>query len=453
MVVAASSVETRAEDWPQWRGPAGTGVSTEQSLPERWSDTEGVAWKARLRGVGVSSPVVSGDRVFVTSQIGAGVRREGNHPTLVQDGSASARGERGLAPAAGGAADSDGRIRFLVEAFARTDGRSLWTFELPASDARHGVHDKHNLASASPVTDGTRVYAVFGTGQIVAVDMNGARVWQRDLAAEYGAWQINWGHGSSPIVYRDTVILPCFHEPASYLIALDARTGATRWKVDRGSKVVSYSTPLVVSAPTGDELVLNTSEALEAYDPASGKALWRLTEPSRFAIPMPVHHDGVLYASRGYRSGPYAAIKVGGRGDIAASHVLWKVPTGAPYISSLVYHDGLLYMAADVGVVTCIEAKTGERVWQERLEGVFTASPVAADGKIYLVSESGETIVLRPGRKVDVIARNTLDGRLLASPAISRGRLFLRTDDTLIAIGGAAPRAAAPRADATRAGL
>lgn len=446
-VVAASSVETRAEDWPQWRGPAGTGVSTEQALPDRWSDTEGVAWKARLRGVGVSSPVVSGDRVFVTSQIGAGVRREGNHPTLVQDGSASTRGERGLTQAAGagagaGGAADDGRVRFLVEAFARTDGRSLWTFELPASDARHGVHDKHNLASASPVTDGTRVYAAFGTGQMVAVDMNGKQVWQRDLAAEYGAWQINWGHGSSPIVYRDTVILPCFHEPASYLIALDARTGATRWKVDRGSKVVSYSTPLVVGAQTGDELVLNTSEALEAYDPASGKTLWRLTEPSRFAIPMPVHHDGVLYASRGYRSGPYAAIKVGGRGDIAASHVLWKVPTGAPYISSLVYHDGLLYMAADVGVVTCIEAKTGERVWQERLEGVFTASPVAADGKIYLMSESGETIVLRPGRKADVIARNTLNGRLLASPAISRGRLFLRTDDTLIAIGGPAERRA-----------
>jgi outer membrane protein assembly factor BamB len=443
LVVCAASAVIRAEDWPQWRGPAGTGVSTEQSLPERWSDTEGVAWKARLRGVGVSSPVVAGDRVFVTSQIGAGIRREGNHPTLVQDGSASARGERGLASAA-----SDGRIRFLVEAFARTDGRPLWTYDLASSDARQAVHDKHNLASASPVTDGTRVYAVFGTGQMVAVDMNGAKVWQRDLAAEYGAWQINWGHGSSPIVYRDTVILPCFHEPTSYLIALDARTGATRWKVDRGSKVVSYSTPLVVRAPGGDELVLNTSEAIEAYDPATGKELWRLTETSRFAIPMPVHHDGVLYASRGYRSGPYAAIKVGGRGDIAASHVLWKVPTGAPYISSLVYHDGLLYMAADVGVVTCIEAKTGERVWQERLEGVFTASPVAADGKIYLVSESGETIVLRPGRKADVIARNTINGRLLASPAISRGRLFLRTDDALIAISGSGSSsggAAAPR--------
>jgi outer membrane protein assembly factor BamB len=437
-VVAAAGVHARAEDWPQWRGPVGTGVSAEQSLPVRWSDTEGIAWKARLRGVGVSTPVVSGDRVFVTSQAGTGLRREGNHPTLVQDGSARDRGERNLATS------GDGRVRFLVEAFARTDGRPLWTFELPASDTLPAVHDKHNLASASPVTDGTRVYAVFGTGQIVAVDMNGARVWQRDLAADYGAFQINWGHGSSPIVYRDTVILPCYHEPASYLIALDARTGATRWKVDRGKNVLSYSTPLVIPAASGDELVLNTSEALEAYDPATGKTLWRLNEPSRFAIPMPVHHDGVVYASRGYRSGPYAAIKVGGRGDIAGSHVLWKVPTGAPYISSLVYHDGLLYMAADVGVVTCIDAKSGERVWQERLEGVFTASPVAADGKIYLVSESGETIILRPGRKADVIARNRIDGRLLASPAISRGHVFLRTDDSLIAVSGATVAKSAP---------
>lgn len=141
MLAAAANVEMLAQDWPQWRGPAGTGVSTEQSLPERWSDTEGVAWKARLRGVGVSSPVVSGDRVFVTSQVGAGVRREGSHPTLVQDGNAGARGERGLAASA--AADGDGRIRFLVEAFARTDGRPLWTFELPSSEARPAVHDKH----------------------------------------------------------------------------------------------------------------------------------------------------------------------------------------------------------------------------------------------------------------------------------------------------------------------
>jgi outer membrane protein assembly factor BamB len=442
LIIATATAVVHADNWPQWRGPSGTGVTAETGLPERWTDGEGIAWKARLRGVGVSTPVVWADRVFITSQVGTGARREGSHPTLVQDGTAREKGERPLgAPGRGvrdDGLDRGGLPTFLVEAFAYTDGRSLWTFELAAEGDLPGVHDKHNLASASPVTDGERVYAVFGTGQVVAVDVSGKQVWHRHLGKEYSPFQINWGHGSSPIVYRDLVILPCFHELASYLIALDARTGATRWKIDRGSKVLSYSTPLVVKTADGDELVLNTSEAVEAYDPATGKALWRVDEVSRFAIPMPVHHGGVVYASRGYRSGPYAAIRTGGRGEITKSHVVWKVPTGAPYIASLVYYDGLLYMAGDVGVVTCIDAQTGGRVWQERLDGVFTASPAAGDGKIYLLSESGETIILRAGRKPEVVARNRIDGRLLASPAISRGRLFLRTDDHLFSVTGKA---------------
>ncbi|MQA29950.1 MAG: PQQ-binding-like beta-propeller repeat protein [Luteitalea sp.] len=148
-----------------------------------------------------------------------------------------------------------------------------------------------------------------------------------------------------------------------------------------------------------------------------------------------MHHDGVIYLSRGYRSGPYAALRPGGRGDIAATHVVWHVKTGAPYISSMVHYDGLLYMAGDVGVITVVDAKTGQQVWRERLGGLYTASPVAGDGKVYLMSESGETIVLRAGRTPQVIARNSIDGRILASPAISSGRLFIRTDDHLVAVG------------------
>jgi outer membrane protein assembly factor BamB len=408
-------------------------VSAERALPLHWSEKEGIAWRAPLGGAGVSTPIVWRDRVFVTSQSGAGVRRDGNHPTLVQSGSAREAGERALSRSG----DAE-RIRFFIEAFGRGDGRHLWSFELPAEGTPPAVHEKHNLASASPVTDGERVYAVFGTGQLVAVDTSGRRVWHRNLAVEHGPFQINWGHGSSPIVYKDLLILPCYHEPQSYLLAVDAKTGATRWRADRGGKIVSYSTPIVISTPGGDELVLNTSAAIEAYRPATGEALWRIDEESRFAIPMPVHDGGVVYASRGYRSGPYLAVRPGGRGDVAASHVQWKVPTGAPYISSLVYADGLLFMAGDVGVVTCVDAKTGERVWQERIEGIFTASPIAAGGRIYLVSETGETIVLRAGRKPEVLARNRIDARLLASPALSGGLLFLRTDDQLIAIAGRA---------------
>jgi outer membrane protein assembly factor BamB len=184
------------------------------------------------------------------------------------------------------------------------------------------------------------------------------------------------------------------------------------------------------------ELIVNSSAGVEAYDPDTGTALWTFTESNQFPIPVPTHHDGTLYLSRGYRSGPYAAIRTGGRGDIAGTHVAWHVPTGAPYIASLVYYDGLIYMAGDVGIVTCVDARTGERVWRERLGGLYTASPIAADGKIYLMSETGETLVLRAGRTPDVIARNTVAGRILASPAIAGGRLFIRTDSRLIAIGG-----------------
>jgi len=418
-----------AADWPQWRGPHGTGVSPEKNLPVRWSATDNVAWKAPIAGLGVSTPIVVGARAFVTSQIGSGARRQG--PRLVQGADAAAAGERALSTRAA----DDSRVSFVVEAFDTKSGKRLWEYRMAAEGDLTSVHDKHNLASPSPASDGTRVFAWFGNGQIVALDMNGKPVWQRHLGKEIAPFEINWGHGSSPAVFNDLVILLCDHTPASYLLALDAKTGKERWKVDRGKGRASYSTPFVVQAATGPELIVNSTERIDAYDPRTGAFLWHTADTSRFAVPMPTAHDGMLYASRGYRSGPYMAIRPGGRGDVRATHVVWNVATGAPYIASLVYAEGLLYMANDVGIVTAVDAATGERVWQERLGGVYSASPVAADGKVYLVSETGETIVLRAGRKAEVLARNDIGERTLASPAISQGRLFIRTDDHLFCIG------------------
>jgi hypothetical protein len=296
----------------------------------------------------VSSPIVWGDRVFVTSQAGRGARADGP----------------------GGTGD---RVGFLIEAFSRTDGNRLWTHEVAAEGDLPPVHDKHNLASASPVTDGERVYAVFGTGQVVAVDTSGARAWTRHLAREFAPFDIQWGYGSSPVLYRDSLILVCFHPSASYLLALDRRTGKRLWKTERGQGVLSYSSPLIVPAPGGDELIVNSSEGVEAYSAATGEVLWRLEETNRFPIPSAVQDRGIIYLSRGYRSGPYAAIRPGGRGDISKTHVVWHVPAGAPYVSSIV-----------------------------------------------------------------LLARNQISARTLASPAISGGRLFMRTDDQLIAIGARA---------------
>jgi outer membrane protein assembly factor BamB len=423
-----------AADWPHWRGPSGTGTTTETGLPVKWSATENVAWKAPIGGLGVSTPIVVGDRVFVTSQLGAGVRQPGNHPRLVQGGNAAAAGERALGGSRA-ASLAEERTTFLVEAFHRTDGRRLWQYRLDAQGHMPGVHDKHNLASPSPVSDGRMVYAWFGTGQIVALDMNGSPVWQRHLGTEISPFTVIWGHSSSPTLFDDSLILLCDHEPASYLLALDKRTGKQIWKADRGKGRMSYSTPLVVDAPSGPELIVNSSERVDAYDPRTGALLWYTGGTNRFPIPMPVFHDGIIYMSRGYRSSPYMAIRPGGRGDVSKSHVVWESATGAPYISSLVYHDGLIYMATDVGAVTVVDAANGQRVSQQRVEGVFSASPVAADGKVYFVSENGETIVMQAGKTPTVLARNDLGERAIASPAVSNGQIFIRTDDHVFAIG------------------
>jgi outer membrane protein assembly factor BamB len=419
----------RAEQWPHWRGPSASGVSGETRLPVKWSDTENVAWKASLTGLGISSPIVWGNLVFVTSQVGSGEVRPG--PRLVQGANPQDAGERALATGPAG----DGKVVFLVSAFDRASGRKAWEFELPSEGPLTSVHEKHNLASPSPVTDGERVYAWFSSGQIVAVDFAGKLVWKKHLGAEYGPFQINWGHGSSPVVHKDRVILLCYHERTSYLLALDSRTGAVSWKVDAPAGVTSYSTPLVIETGGKTEIVVNSSVGVSGHDFSTGERLWQFEEANRFPIPTPVFHDGVIFLSRGYRSSPFMAIRPDGTGNVGASSVVWRVPSGAPYISSIIYYDSLIYMTGDVGVLTVADAKTGERVHQERIGGVYTASPVAGDGKVYLVSEDGETIVLTAGRTPTILARNSLKARQLASPAISGGRLFIRSDSALYAIG------------------
>jgi len=268
------------------------------------------------------------------------------------------------------------------------------------------------------------------------VDMKGKAVWTRHLGRDYGTFDVDWGAASSPALFQDKLILLCYQNTISYLLAVDKRTGKTLWRTEGEKGMKSHSTPLLVDAPQGPELVINSTERVEAFDPASGKSLWKFLEPNRFAIPMPVTSGGVIYTSRGYRSGPYVAIRAGGRGDVTKTQLLWRAGTGAPYISSLVYYDGLVYMSSEVGIVTATDAKTGELVWKERLGGYYSASPVAGDGKIYLLSETGEMLVLRAGRKADVLARNKLDEQTIASPAISGKQIILRTDQHLIAIGG-----------------
>jgi hypothetical protein len=237
------------------------------------------------------------------------------------------------------------------------------------------------------------------------------------------------------VLHGDLLILLCDHPGASYLLALDKATGKERWKADRGKGRSSYSTPVVLQTQTGAEIVVNSSERVDGYDAATGQLLWYVGESNRFPIPAAVVHDGIIYMSRGYRSGPFFALRTGGRGDLSSSHVLWHVPTGAPYVSSLLYFDGRIYMANDVGVLTAADASNGERIWQERVEGVFSASPVAGAGHVFFPSEGGTTFVVKAGAKPEIVAKNDLGERIIASPSIAGGRIFLRTDGHVVSVG------------------
>jgi outer membrane protein assembly factor BamB len=419
-----------AENWPQWRGPLGNGVSPEKGVPLQWDENENVAWKAPLGGVAVSSPVVWEDTAFVTSQTGKGNQRGGSHPTL-------ARGEQEADEKPLRVADNaseDARVTFVVEAFAVTDGKRLWQYTLPAEGDFPDVHSKHNMASPSPVTDGEFVYAWFATGQIVALGMDGQLVWKRHLGQEISPFVINWGHGSSPTLYEGLLILQCYHLPASHLLALDKKTGQEVWRIDRGQGIHSHCTPFVAKTGSREELIVNSNQRIDAYNPLTGELLWHAGEAVRYAIPAPAFENGVLYMSRGYRSGPYLAVRTGGSGDVSETHVVWRVGRGAPYISSLLCYQGLVYMVNGLGIATCVDGATGKRVWQERIGGIYSASPVAAEGRIYLLNESGETVVLRAGPELNILERNPLGERVVASPAISDGGFFVRTDSHLICV-------------------
>ncbi len=429
VLVLVAGISLAADDWPHWRGPSATGVAAPSALPATWSTIENVAWQAPLAGAGVASPIVSGNRVFVSSQIGDGRRRDGRHPTLTQGADPATAGEATLRRR------SRAEVSFIVEAFDRSSGKRLWIYETPAEGELPPVHDKHNLSSASPVTDGERVYAWYGTGQLVALDVNGKPAWSKNLAKEYGAFDIQWGHASSPVLYQDSLILLCYHPGAAYLLSLDKRTGAVKWKTDKPQGIESYSTPIVVQGPAGPETIVNSSVGVESFDPNTGKSLWTYPEVNRFPIPVSMVDNGMLFLSRGYRSSPYMAIRLGGRGDITSTHVAWRVPTGGPYVSSLVHYQGVIYMSTDNGIVSAVDAMNGERLWQQRVGGTFSASPIAGDGKVYFVSEGGETIVIRAGRTFELIARNRLDGHFVASPAAGAGRIFLRSDDRVFALG------------------
>lgn len=401
-----------AADWPNWRGPGNLGVADGAEYPTAWDVEKDTIWTTEIPGTSTSTPIVWKNRIFLTSQIG--------RAPLAR-------------PEDGEDAQADESLTFVVLALDRASGRELWRREVPSAGTLPATHIKHNLASPSPVTDGEHLITWFATGQVVAYDLDGKELWQRNLAEDFAPFDIRWAHGSSPVVFDGKVFLLCDHNEA-YLLALDAATGETAWRVERESPGRSYTTPLLIEREGRTELIVNASQNLQAYDPATGKELWRVGQPIRVPVSTPVFADGVLYTSRGYRSGPYMAVDLeGAEGDISDTHTLWRVATGAPYVSSLLHYRGIVYMATETSVASAIDAKSGETLWRQRLGGNFSASPVAGDGKVYLANEEGEFFVIAAGREYELLSKTSLDEGLQATPVLVDGTIYLRSAKKLYA--------------------
>ena len=382
--------------WPRWRGPSGQGLVTDTGYPDRWSDTENILWRTPVPGRGNSSPIVWDDQIFLTTS-------------------------------------QEGGRRLAVMSFSRDDGRLLWETEAPGTDVER-VHQKNTQASATPTTDGERVFVSFGSRGLLALDLDGAILWHREVG------RISNYHGSagSPLLHDGKVIIYQDQRGGSFVAAFDAVGGEPVWSVAREASV-GWGSPVAIHVGDHDEIIVNSQRTVNAYDPATGDELWRCGGMTFEVIPTPAVGAGLIFCASG-RAGPTLAIRPGGRGDVTDTHIAWRTSRGSPFVPSPLVHGDYLYTINDMSsIVTCFEAASGEVMWQERLgrpsrEG-FSASPVVVDGKIFFTNDNGETFVLKAGPEFELLHTNDIGARTLASPALVDGRWYVRTARELIAIG------------------
>ena len=394
---ASAKAEALAKaDWPEFRGPGGQGHSVERGLPLEWSEARNVAWKTPVAGLGWSSPVVAGGRVWITT----------------------ATEQRGIS------------LRAL--AFDVASGReviNVEVFKIPSS--RREINPKNSWASPTPIVDGDRVYVHFGADGTAALSNTGAILWKArfDYQSQHGA-------GGSPIVYGDLLILNCDGSDVAFVIALDKNTGKVKWKTNRGFPAdQAYTTPLVIRAADRDQLISVGAFRTRAYDPLTGKEIWRVRYDEGFSnVPRPVFAHGLVYIATGFQQPSLLAVRPDGTGDVTKTHIAWELKRGAPLTPSPLVVGDEIYIVNDGGIASCLDARTGALIWQQRLGGTYSASPVFADGRIYFLAEQGVTTAIAPAKEFRRLATNTLDGGLLASMAVSGGSLFLRTDSHLYRI-------------------
>jgi outer membrane protein assembly factor BamB len=424
-----------ASDWPQWRGPDGQGVSTEKNLPTEWSATKNVQWKTPIPGRGHSSPIVWGKRIFLTTSI------EG--PVVAGAGAVKhiRAGQVFVHPDSVGA-DHSHTLKVLC--LDRDTGKLLWertAYEGTVHDARHR---KNNYASSTPVTDGRAVYAFFEAEGLYCYDFDGKLLWKTSLGK---IAKMGLGHGVSPVLHENLLILQCDQEDGgesvSFIAAVDKRSGKQVWRVSRTHRK-TWATPLLLRTPARVELIASGAESVISYDPGTGKELWRCPGVQGHAIPSAVAGHGLVFVSAGYPAKHALAVRPGGAGDLTGtSNVVWTYSKGTAYVPSPILYGDYLYLMTDKGLLTCIEARTGDVKYEGGrvpVPATFTASPVAFDGKILITSEDGDTFVVKAGPSHEVIATNSLGEPVYSSPAIADGRLFIRGEKHIYCISNGAGR-------------
>ena len=429
MDVSAAAAEER---WPRFRGPGALGVSQESGLPETWSTTENVAWVRDIEGFGWSSPIVWGDTVFLTTVVSTG---EVEAPL----GGLYLGGERGV--------PSD-EHRWIVYAIDASTGATRWEREVHRGVPPSSHHLKNTYASETPVTDGEHVYAYFGNVGLFCLTLDGRLLWSRRF--DPVETRAGWGTAASPVLHGDRIYIVNDNDEQSYLVALSKETGAELWRVNR-DEGTNWSTPYVWEHAEGAEIVTTGTDRVRSYDLA-GNSLWELAGMSSIVAPTPFSRFGLLYLSSGYigdRQRPVYAIRPGARGDLTASEgeplpagVAWFQPRSGSYNTSPIVYGDYYYTLLDRGYFTCHDARTGEEVYGRRritVGAAFTASPWAYAGKIFALSEDGDTFVIRAGPEFEILATNPLDEFTMATPAIAHRSLFIRTASRLYRITDETP--------------
>ena len=420
LALAAGSVadtEGRAE-WPWWRGPLGNGVSPDGDPPVRWSEKQNVRFKVAIDGDGLATPVVWGNLIYVLSADSMG-------------------GARTASPAPKPSEPRLVRQRFLVTAYDRRDGSVEWQRVAVERVPHEGHHEESSWATASPVTDGERLYAHFGSAGTFAYTLAGELVWKIDLGDM--TTRLGYGEGSSPALWGDTLVVNWDHEGDSFVVALDRRTGEERWRKQRPGELTSWSTPLIREHEDRVQVIVAAGGRTRGYDIRNGEELWSLSGLGMNAIPTPIYDAGILYLASGKRDSPrmLAVDLRGARGDLDGSRaVRWTLDRDTPYVSTPLLYRGQLYFFKHVlGIMTSVDAATGALRFSERLStGNVFASPAAAAGRIYVLGRDGKAFVLAPGPRLQVLAENQLDDGFDASPVIVGGDLYLRGRRFLYAV-------------------